>query len=323
MRYGGWRWEAALCGAALGLACGGSSVFLCQSDGDCQTREGPGQCQPTGYCSFPDDSCDSGQRYGDHAGGALATTCVDPADATGTTDGPPPDDASSSAPGSTGGNTSPLDTGPLDTGPDGPDLGAEDTGPSPGVVCQHDDFDADRLDPGWCVETVPAIAFSSQLAQLRVDLLPQLWNGAEQYGDLHNCDPVPLLDAVATVEVVHAPQLYPFTEAFLELGNDEGRIGLGVYEGELEVFTFGSRGYVQVAAAPYDPNAQQYWRVRGSKAGLSAESSPDGVSWEPLHTMPFPTEFAQGTVRLGVWSGDMPLQPDYASFEWLELCWVP
>jgi cysteine-rich repeat protein len=45
-----------------------------------------GTCEATGWCSFPDPACDSGARYGDHAGGSLAGECVPPSDAS-TTDG--------------------------------------------------------------------------------------------------------------------------------------------------------------------------------------------------------------------------------------------
>lgn len=57
----------ALAGAAAGLvACGPTGAFECRTDGDCvQSTLGDGVCQPTGYCSFPDGACDSGQRYGD------------------------------------------------------------------------------------------------------------------------------------------------------------------------------------------------------------------------------------------------------------------
>lgn len=54
----------------LALACNAGS-FSCTDDSNCSG----GQCQPTGYCSFPDDSCDSGQRYGEHAGD-LTDACV-------------------------------------------------------------------------------------------------------------------------------------------------------------------------------------------------------------------------------------------------------
>ena len=35
-----------------------------------------GTCEPAGYCSFADEACESGRRYGEHAPGDLAGTCV-------------------------------------------------------------------------------------------------------------------------------------------------------------------------------------------------------------------------------------------------------
>ena len=65
------RWCAALlCAASLG--CGSPGAFECQSDAQC----GNGRCEPSGWCSFPDDACDSGSRYGGLAGDGLAGECV-------------------------------------------------------------------------------------------------------------------------------------------------------------------------------------------------------------------------------------------------------
>lgn len=69
---------AATLGAALALACNTES-FECRTDVDCETAIGDGTCQPTGWCSFDDNDCPSGQAYGDHAGDGLAGMCV-PAD---------------------------------------------------------------------------------------------------------------------------------------------------------------------------------------------------------------------------------------------------
>ena len=71
-----------------------TSVFTCEQSTQCTVG---GMCQPTGYCSFPDLGCPSGQRYGDAAGDGLAGTCVggggtidaDPNDPD--ADTPPPD----------------------------------------------------------------------------------------------------------------------------------------------------------------------------------------------------------------------------------------
>ncbi len=73
-------------GAALAWACN-LGAFACSDDGDCGGTSDAGVCETSGWCSFPDGECASGRRYGDHAGGALAGTCVDEAGTTGGTDG--------------------------------------------------------------------------------------------------------------------------------------------------------------------------------------------------------------------------------------------
>ncbi|HWB81383.1 MAG TPA: LamG domain-containing protein [Nannocystaceae bacterium] len=59
---------------ALSIALGcGRDVFACKQTADC----GPnGACEPDGWCSFPDDACDSGRRYGHWVGDGLADHCV-------------------------------------------------------------------------------------------------------------------------------------------------------------------------------------------------------------------------------------------------------
>lgn len=82
--------------------CGDAGAFACQGDAQCAAAGGI--CQPQGWCSFPADACPSGQRFGEHAGGGLAGTCV------------PEDDASTAA-GSGGDISGPAATGPsLPTG---------------------------------------------------------------------------------------------------------------------------------------------------------------------------------------------------------------
>lgn len=56
------------------------SAFLCSSDAECVASGSVGQCEPSGYCSFPNDDCDSGYAYGKDAGEGLAGKCVDPSD---------------------------------------------------------------------------------------------------------------------------------------------------------------------------------------------------------------------------------------------------
>jgi hypothetical protein len=61
----------------LALACGRPTSFVCSESSDCTDGSFNGTCQANGYCSFGDDTCPSGQRYGDLASGKLAGMCVD------------------------------------------------------------------------------------------------------------------------------------------------------------------------------------------------------------------------------------------------------
>jgi hypothetical protein len=73
-------------GLLLGLAAApsffacGESKFVCLSDAQCSHDAQAGVCQPNGFCSFPDEACASGQRYGEHAGRGLAGSCVSQTD---------------------------------------------------------------------------------------------------------------------------------------------------------------------------------------------------------------------------------------------------
>jgi hypothetical protein len=83
-------------GAALlsvGLAsCLRSTQFRCSDDTGCLHGATQGRCEATGYCSFPDTRCESGQRFGESGPGA--GQCVDPEpEIDAGPDAPPPDAA--------------------------------------------------------------------------------------------------------------------------------------------------------------------------------------------------------------------------------------
>jgi hypothetical protein len=63
--------------ALVGLAsCAGPGWFQCDEASQCSLAGQAGTCEPSGYCSFPDESCESGQRYGAHAPADIAGSCV-------------------------------------------------------------------------------------------------------------------------------------------------------------------------------------------------------------------------------------------------------
>lgn len=65
----------AVAAASVGCSPFGGGAFHCTDDTQCTRGGTAGTCQGTGYCSFADDSCPSGQRYGDSSGG-LGGVCV-------------------------------------------------------------------------------------------------------------------------------------------------------------------------------------------------------------------------------------------------------
>jgi hypothetical protein len=60
--------------STLSAGCLRQTSFQCSSDVDCVLGGAQGVCQGTSYCSFPDATCTSGQRYGDLSG-PLAGQC--------------------------------------------------------------------------------------------------------------------------------------------------------------------------------------------------------------------------------------------------------
>ena len=110
-------------------------AYVCASDDACQSDGAQGVCQATRYCSYPDTTCDSGQRYDEFAGDGLADECVevDAAEDTG------PIDSSGSSDETTG---TPPDASTEDTGEPIPECGNGIV--DPGEDCDDDnDVDGD------------------------------------------------------------------------------------------------------------------------------------------------------------------------------------
>jgi len=88
---GGRLWLAVAAGSCgVWLGCNASGAFACETNSQCGDG---GLCQSTGYCSFDDDECESGQAYGGAAPPGVAGKCVpvdDAETAGGDTTGPQP-----------------------------------------------------------------------------------------------------------------------------------------------------------------------------------------------------------------------------------------
>jgi hypothetical protein len=82
-------WLLCAVAVAVGPSCHRLGVYACESDANCVDGDKRGMCEATGWCAYPDPSCEeTGRRYDDLAGGGLAGKCVEPdplATTTGTT----------------------------------------------------------------------------------------------------------------------------------------------------------------------------------------------------------------------------------------------
>lgn len=106
--------------------CGLSAAFPCDVDADCIDGGRLGLCQPDGWCSFPDDGCGSGQRYGTHAGDGLAGLCVDEPNTTGAIETGAIESDATAADSNDPSLTTFEETGPIDAGGDTSTSGIDD-----------------------------------------------------------------------------------------------------------------------------------------------------------------------------------------------------
>lgn len=93
---------------ALAAACQRDAFFVCSDDDDCGGVDGV--CEIGGACSFPDDACASGRRYGQSSAPALAGRCTEIEDGTSTSSTTAIDPSSESSEASTSTSTSDAST---------------------------------------------------------------------------------------------------------------------------------------------------------------------------------------------------------------------
>lgn len=86
-RVRAWAWSLVVLGCGHAAACVVGGRFECIDDPACREGGIQGTCERSGYCSFPDDGCESGARYSRFAPAALATECTDVPGTTGPTTG--------------------------------------------------------------------------------------------------------------------------------------------------------------------------------------------------------------------------------------------
>jgi hypothetical protein len=68
--------RASLVAMLLAGGCLDALEYPCESITQCTVDGKDGTCHPSGWCSYPDDECESGHRFGPAAGDGLAGDCV-------------------------------------------------------------------------------------------------------------------------------------------------------------------------------------------------------------------------------------------------------
>ncbi len=63
--------------AVLVCSCDRREPYACASSDQCVSGGAQGVCEPTGFCSFGDPSCEGGRRYEPNAGGGVGGACVE------------------------------------------------------------------------------------------------------------------------------------------------------------------------------------------------------------------------------------------------------
>jgi hypothetical protein len=176
---------------ALGAACGCKvGAFTCADDSQCDDGGAAGMCEATGGCSFPDPTCASGRRYGNHAPDGLGGTCVvddllttqtsDPSasDSLGETTEPdetlsatdPSADADSTTAAVTASAGSDTSTTTAPTTTAATDMGSSEStgGPTGDFLDEFDRPDAAVLGNGWIEKTAGAFMVVDEHVELEM-----------------------------------------------------------------------------------------------------------------------------------------------------------
>ncbi len=275
-----WLGVLALALAAGAGACLRSPSFACDEDVQCQVG-GQGTCEATGYCSFPDDGCPSGRRFGDGAGTYAGQCVVAEVDAA-VLDAPI------------------IDAPITDAAIDGAAIGC----PDPATATS---FPVGQACNGWGTPFRASANVQNGGAGLLVT------PNAATAGARAGCDHVAVpFGAAGVLTNVDRVVVGAGARTRLELG--AAAFALGVESGSLVA----SVGDAMVARRPYQADAMGWWRIRPT-AGVVFEVSADGRVWDVVATAPVVPP-PSVTIRVVGETVQAVVQPGTARFRSVNLC---
>jgi hypothetical protein len=281
----------------------GAQVFACDDPSECPG----GTCESSGFCSFPDDACPSGQRYGGHAPSSIANECVEPQ---GTSSG---DDTTTTT---SAGTTVTLTTIDASGDPSGTsDPSTTTTTTTSGSV----DETTTSTSEGGLPPDVPPELPPCVVEQFDDDMIEGFdwWSAGPTESVVDGALTVALtttpaaagldfagpgfVERDAVVTVLDVPNQAEATQVALAVGTDGAEMLILHEDGMLVVryddgMTFENRA----AVMPLVPST---WRIRSHDGSLSFERDDGNGGWEMLwsETPPFDLEQARAFVYFNTW----------------------
>lgn len=352
-RVSRWPWGNALAVAfcIFGTSgCTGAGAFVCVSDEDCNAQPG-GQCEASGYCSFPDAECITGQRYGDAAGEGLSQRCV-PAEEGSTSEAPATtttattatptgvttlgstmtDDSTSSAGTSTStttqgatisssGSSSSSDAGDSSSGSSGSsstDAGSSSSTDTTGQAgCEFavsDSFDGASFGPQWAPD-------SDEVSIGGGNLIIHVPTSNTDFDFLR---PTQTLSGenISIAASLADPPDQEFSQAliaFTDIPTDSS-IDFVIGPDTLSAREWEGTNFVSHVQIPFVPAEHVFFRLRSEGAAVYYEVSADGTAYTTLYEADLDLSGWQGDARIGggSWS-ENPMDED-VRFGEVEIC---
>ncbi|MCH9687010.1 MAG: hypothetical protein K0V04_36580 [Deltaproteobacteria bacterium] len=311
------------CLLPVACACTGSQVYQCEADVGCALDGSAGVCQPNGYCSFDDPSCDSGQRYGEYAPQAVAQTCVPIVEDT--------DDPSSDVTTTHAGSTGPsVDSGSVLTGSSSDDgrpppppattgdssstgsaTSAADTGPPPCSVFA-DDFEDGVIDPLWNVaQPENSTEIRGQLMMSNTPANTTDATGIQLFDVDVSAATIAVELGILPTDPVSQISLILLTRQLHRMSMVVSPTTLGLRQGAA------SQDEDTLLAVPFDPIDHRWLRFETAEPMISFQASPDGLVWTNLLTVDMPAGWSlvQGRVDILTTNWNPLLRSDTVSVE--------
>jgi hypothetical protein len=305
------RWAAAMMGlAGLGWAasaCGPALGFACSTDQQCQAGAVEGACQVNGYCSFPDEACPSGHRFGDAAPPDVANVCVEPSEGTSTSTGT--DSTGASANDEFAGDDKPdwpaldtsddgssattvaLDDDGTSTGPmatTGMDSGSDDPTTGGAQACRSivDEFEGTEIGAMWGQDVAADTSVGVAGGQLEVTVGPDpVWRQAGISMDLG-----PMTGGWARLLITELDQPELSMAPGITLSGGICEVQLQLSEGSIWAINWNNEAFMAtVLAAEPLPPLPLWLQLRQLETGeVVFEWSTDESTWNELAIGPLP-----------------------------------